>query len=168
MIKEDPGKVGRNIFGEEIKPRTVKSLKLDFGKNIVMNEEHTEIYSEVTGHASLVNGKVFVSDVYEVPADVDNSVGNIDYDGSVVIKGNVKPGFSVKATGDIVVEGVIENAYVESKGQVIVKHGIHGMHKGVIRAGTNVMAKYIENANIFAGGYVESEIILNSNVSASV
>ncbi len=167
LIKEDPGKVGRNLYGEEIKPRTVKTLKLDFGKNISINEERTEIYSDVTGHATLLNDKVFVSDVYEVQADVDNSVGNIDYDGSVLIKGNVKSGFSVKATGDIIIEGVVENAFVESSGQVIVKHGIHGMHKGVIRAGTNVMAKYIENATVYAGGYVEAEIILNSDVSAT-
>jgi len=167
LIKEDPGKIGRNLYGEEIKPRTVKTLKLDYGKNITINEERTEIYSEVTGHATYLNGKVFVSNVFEVPADVDNSVGNIDYDGSVLIKGNVKGGFSVKATGDIVIEGVIENAYVESRGQVIVKHGIHGMNRGVIRAGTNVMAKYIENAKIYAGGYVEAEIILNSEVSAT-
>lgn len=167
LIKEDPGKPGRNVFGEEIRPRTVKNLKLDFGKNISINEERTEIYSLVTGHATLLNGKVFVSDVFEVPADVDNSVGNIDYEGSVLIKGNVKSGFSVKATGDIIVEGVVENAFVESAGQVIVKHGIQGMHKGVVRAGTNVMAKYIEHATVYAGGYVEAEIILNSDISAS-
>ena len=167
LIKEDPGKPGRNIYGEEIKPRTVKTLKLDFGKNISINEDRTEIYSDVTGHVTFINDKVFVSDVFEVPADVDNSVGNIDYDGSVVIKGNVKTGFSVRATGDIIIEGVVENAFVESGGQVIVKHGIHGMHKGVIRATTNVMAKYIENATVYAGGYVEAEIILNSDVSAT-
>lgn len=167
LIKEDPGKIGRNLYGEEIKPRTVKSLKLDFGKNIAINEDKTEIYSEVTGHATYLNGKVFVSNVYEVAADVDNSVGNIDYDGGVLIKGNVKAGFSVKATGDIIIEGVVENAFIESGGQVVVKHGIHGMNKGVIRARTNVMAKYIENATVYAGGYVEAEIILNSDVSAT-
>lgn len=167
LIKEDPGKTGRNLYGEEIKPRTVKTMRLEFGKNISINEEKTEIYSDVTGHASLVNGKVFVSDVFEVSADVDNSVGNIDYDGSVVIKGNVKTGFSVRATGDIIIEGVVENAFIQSDGQVIVKHGIHGMHKGVIRARSNVMAKYIENASVYAGGYVEAELILNSEVSAN-
>lgn len=167
LIKEDLGKPGKNVFGDEIKPRTVRVMRLEFGNNISHNEERTEIYSDVTGHANYVNGKVFVSNVFEVPADVDNSVGNIEYNGSVEIKGNVKSGFSVKAAGDIIIEGVVENAYVESAGQIIVKRGIHGMHKGVLKAGTNVMAKYIENARVYAGGYVEAEAILNSDVSAT-
>jgi len=167
LIKEDPGKSGRNVFGEEIKPRTVRTERLDFGNNITINEDRTEIYSDVTGHANFVNGKVFVSNIYQVPADVDNSEGNIEYDGSVEIKGNVKSGFSVRATGDIIIHGVVENAYVESAGQIIVKQGIHGMHKGMLKAGTNVMAKYIENANVIAGGFVEAEAILNSDVSAT-
>ena len=167
LIKEDPGESGKNVYGEEIKPRTVRSLKLEYGNNITCNEDRTEIYSDVTGHANYINGKVFVSNVFQVPADVDNSVGNIEYNGSVEIKGNVKAGFSVKATGDIIIEGVVENAYVESAGQIIVKRGIHGMHKGVLKAGTNVLAKYIENATVYAGGYVEAEAILNSDVSAT-
>lgn len=167
LIKEDPGKPGMNVLGEEIKPRTVRSERLDFGKNISINEDRTEIYSDVTGHANLVNGKVFVSDVFQVGADVDNSIGNIEYDGSVEIKGNVKSGFTVRAAGDIIIDGVVENAYIESGGQIIVKRGIHGMHKGVLRARTNVMAKYIENAKVYAGGFVEAEAILNSDVSAT-
>lgn len=167
LIKEDLGTAGKNVYGEEIKPRTVRSLRLEYGNNISCNEEKTEIYSDVTGHANYVNGKVFVSNVFQVPADVDNSVGNIEYDGSVEIKGNVKGGFTVRATGDIIIEGVVENAYVEAGGQIIVKRGIHGMHKGVLKSNTNVLAKYIENATVYAGGYVEAEAILNSDISAT-
>lgn len=167
LHKEDPGQSGRNVFGEEIKPRTVRTEKLLYGNKISINEDKTEIYSDVTGHANLLNGKVFVSDVFKVPADVDNSVGNIEYDGSVEIAGNVKTGFNIRATGDVIIGGVVENAFVESGGQIIVKQGIHGMHKGVLKASTNVMAKYIENATVIAGGFVEAEAILNSDVSAT-
>jgi len=167
LIKEDPGTPGKNVFGEEIKPRTVRSAKLQYGNNISINEDKTEIYSDVTGHANFLNEKVFVSDIFDVPADVDNSVGNIEYDGSVEVKGNIKSGFTVRATGDIIIHGVVENAFVESGGQIIVKRGIHGMHKGVLKARTNVMAKYIENAKVIAGGFVEAEAILNSDVSAT-
>lgn len=40
--------------------------------------------------------------------------GNIDFPGEVRIKGDVKPGFSVKAKGDILIGGVIEAATVVS------------------------------------------------------
>ena len=166
LIKEDPGTSGQTVFGDEIKPRTVKTMILEYGQNIEINEDHTELRSMVTGHVSLTNGKVFVSNVLEITGDVDNSVGNIHYDGSVTVRGNVKAGFSIVAKGDIEIDGVVENAYLESENQIIVKSGIHGMHKGVLKAGTNILARYIENAKVEAGGYVEAEIILNSEVSA--
>lgn len=115
---------------------------------------------------SLVGGKVFVSDVYEVPADVDNSTGNIEYSGSVTVRGNVKGGFRISAKGDIVVEGIVEDAELYAGGQIIVKRGIHGMGKGVLQAGGNVLCKFIENAKVISGGYVDSEAILHSQVDA--
>lgn len=121
----------------------------------------------MTGHASLVEGKVFVSDVYEVPADVDTSTGNINYDGNVTIKGNVKSGFSVVAEGDVVIDGVVEDARVQAGGQIIVKRGIHGMAKGILHAKGNILCKFIENATVWSGGYIETDSILYSRVSAA-
>lgn len=166
LIPEDYGKPGYNIAGEQLNPHTVKTKKLDAGKNMTLSEDKKVLYSDVTGHASLVSGKIFVSDVYEIPADVDNSTGNIDYNGSVTIKGNVKGGFKVVATGDIVIEGVVEDATVISDGQIIVKHGIHGMNKGVLKAKGNIICKFIENAKVISGGYVDAEAILHSQVDA--
>ncbi|MCI9137511.1 MAG: DUF342 domain-containing protein [Lachnospiraceae bacterium] len=161
-----PGKPGRDVFGGDIQARQEKSLKLEFGNNITLSEDQTEIYSGVTGHASLVNGKVFVEDVFEVPADVDTSTGNIVYDGNVSIKGNVKSGFSVTAKGDIVIDGVVEAAFLSAGGQIIVKRGIHGMGKGRVQAKDNIITKFIENATVISGGYVEAGSILHSQVSA--
>ena len=47
LIKEDPGKSGKNVLGEEIRPRTVRVERLEFGNNITANEDRTEIYSDV-------------------------------------------------------------------------------------------------------------------------
>lgn len=166
LIPEDPGKPGMDVFGNEISPRKVNKKVLEFANNIRCNEERTEIYSEVTGHVSLVNGKVFVSDVYEVPADVDNSVGNVDYTGNVHVAGNVKGGFVVKAKGDIIVDGVVEDAELEAGGQIIVKRGIHGKGKGRLTADGNIICQFIENAIVSSGGFIETDSILHSHVSA--
>ena len=166
LIPEDPGEAGYNIFGEVLKPHSVKTKRLEGGKNMTLSEDKKILYSDVTGHASLVSGKIFVSDVYEIPADVDNSTGNIDYNGSVTIKGNVKGGFKVVATGNIVVEGVVEDATLISDGQIIVRHGIHGMNKGMLKAKGNIICKFIENATVISGGYVDAEAILHSKVEA--
>ena len=166
LHREVPEKPGKDVFGGDIQARQEKTMKLEFGNNITLSEDMTEIYSGVTGHASLVNGKVFVEDVFEVPADVDTSTGNIVYDGNVTIKGNVKSGFSVTAKGDIVIEGVVEAAFLNAGGQIIVKRGIHGMGKGRVQAKDNIITKFIENATVISGGYIETESILHSQVSA--
>lgn len=166
LIPSVPGEPGYNVLGEELKPRDVQELKLTYANNIILSEDGTEIYSDVTGHASLVDGKVFVSGVYEVPADVDNSTGNIDYPGNVYVKGNVKSGFVIRADGDIIVDGVVEGAELYSKGQIIVKRGIHGTGKGILTAEGNVVIKFIESATVNSGGYIETESIIHSNVSA--
>ena len=166
LHREVPGRPGKDVFGGDIQARQEKTMKLEFGNNITLSEDMTEIYSGVTGHASLVNGKVFVEDVFEVPADVDTSTGNIVYDGNVTIKGNVKSGFSVTAKGDIVIEGVVEAAFLNAGGQIIVKRGIHGMGKGRVQAKDNIITKFIENATVISGGYIETESILHSQVSA--
>lgn len=163
---EDRGKAGRDVTGREIPPRSVSVTHLSVGRNITLSEDKLEAVSDVTGHAKLYNGQVFVSDVYEVPADVDNSTGDIDYNGNVYVKGSIREGFSVMAKGDVIVEGSVEGALVIAGGQIIIKRGINGMNKGVLQATGNVISKFIENAKVFSGGYIETGSIINSEVSA--
>lgn len=165
LTPEVLGETGKNVKGELIKPREVKKLRLSYGHNIEINEEKTELRSEVSGHVSLVEGKVFVSNVFEVE-NVDNSVGNIDYDGSVCVNGNVCENFTIKAKGSIEVRGVVEGAYLEAGENIIIARGMNGMHKGELKAGGNVIAKFLENSKVTAAGYVESESIMHSTVYA--
>lgn len=166
LIPEDVGEPGINIFGEKIKPRDVKRAFLKFGKNISLGEDSLEIYSDVNGHVTLVEGKVFVSNVFEVE-NVDNNTGNIEYDGNVQVNGNICENFTVKAKGDVEVRGVVEGAYVEAGGDIIIARGMNGMGKGTLRAGGNIVSKFLENVkSVIAGGYVTTESILHSAVLA--
>ncbi len=162
----DPGKPGIDVCGVMMRPNKVSNRVLRYGNNIYLSEDGLKMYSQVDGHVSVVDGRVFVADTYEVHADVDASTGDIDYEGNVVIKGNVITGFSVRAKGDIEVNGVVEGAYIEAGGQIVLKRGMQGMNKGILRANGNIITKFIENAEVIAGGYVSTESILHSRVSA--
>ena len=143
LFPEDPGDVGYNIMGEKIKPREVKKKKLKFGRNISVSEDKLSMISDVDGHVTLVDDKVFVSDILTVE-NVDSSTGNIEYDGNVQVNGNVCANFSVKAKGNIEVSGVVEGAQVEAGGDIIIAKGMNGMGKGVLNAKGNVVAKFLE------------------------
>ncbi len=160
-----PGEPGKTLFGETIKPNDVREETLRYGNNIALSEDGTTLTSTVDGHVELVEGQVFVSDVLVVE-NVDNSTGNIDYDGTVQVNGNVCTNFAVKAHGDIIVKGVVEGAVLEADGNIIIARGMNGMGKGSLYAKGNIVAKFLENSKAQAEGYVSSESILHSQVMA--
>lgn len=160
------GKPGIDVCGGLLRPVKVKQKILRVGKNIKLSEDGLKAYSEVNGHATLEGEQVFVSNMYEVPANVDTSTGDIEYEGNVLVHGNVLAGFSISAKGDIVVEGVVEGANLKSGGHIILKRGIQGMDRGVLQATGNVISRFIESATVEAGGYVSADAIMHSNVSA--
>ncbi len=160
------GKAGMNVCGNAILPKKVVNRILRHGRHIHLSEDGLIMYSDVSGHAVLTAGKVFVSDTYEVLANVDASTGDIVYEGNIAVKGNVITGYSITAKGDIIVNGVVEGALLVAGGQIILKRGMQGMNKGRMEAGSNIISKFIENAQVVAGGYVTTEAILHSKVSA--
>lgn len=160
------GKPGIDVCGGLLRPVKVKQKILRVGKNIKLSEDGLKAYSEVNGHATVEGEQIFVSNMYEVPANVDTSTGDIEYEGNVLVHGNVLAGFSITAKGDIVVEGVVEGANLRAGGHIILKRGIQGMDRGVLKANGNVISRFIESATVEAGGYVSADAIMHSNVSA--
>jgi uncharacterized protein (DUF342 family) len=162
------GVPGTAVTGEPIAPKAGKEAILKPGKNVVINQEKTMIYAAIDGQVSFTEkDKVNVFPLYEVKGDVDFSVGNIDFVGTVVIRGNVLNGFRVKASGDIRVLGSVEGAELEASGSIEIKSGIVAQDKGSIVAGYNVKTSFIQNANVTAGNEViVSQSIMFSTVRA--
>lgn len=165
IIRGDNGEAGSDIQGRRIAPREVKHLTLKHGNNIKLSEDGLSVSSMVDGHVTLVEDNIFVSDVYEVE-NVDVSTGNINYSGSVQVNGNVSAGLAIQAGGNVIINGVVEGALITAQGNIIIARGMNGMAKGVLKAGGNVVSKFIENATVEAEGYIEAGAILHSNVSA--
>lgn len=165
IIPESPGIPGHDVYNQEIKPRDVRKEYLKFGRNIELSEDKLMLTSMVDGHVSLIDDKVFVNDVYQVKA-VDVSTGNLDYEGSIQVDGNVMENFEVKAGGNVFVNGLVEGARIVAGGNIIISKGMNGMQKGFLKAGGDIVVKFLENTRVVAGGYVEAEAIMHSRVSA--
>ena len=160
------GKPGIDVYGEPIKQAKVDVKILKHGRNIHLSSDGTQMYSDVAGHVNLVEDKVFVSNTYEVPADVSTSTGDISYDGNVHVKGNVITGFKIEAKGDIIVDGVVEGATLIAGGQIVLRRGIQGMNRGVLKAEGDIVTKFIENSEVYSGGAVSTDAIMHSTVVA--
>ncbi len=162
----DFGTPGIDVTGVPMKPKKVDNLTLKHGKNIHLSEDKLEMYSDISGNVTLVNDTVFVSNQFEVPADVGPATGDIDYDGSVLVRGNVLTGYTIKATGDITVNGAVEGATLIAGGKIVLKRGIQGMKRGNMQAQGDIIAHFIESSEVVSGGKIMSEAIMHSQVVA--
>ncbi len=163
-----PGKPGTSVTGEIIPFKPGKEAYFKVGKNVVLDAEQTSMYAAIDGLiATTDKGKINVFPVYEVNGDVDYSVGNIDFVGTVVIRGNVLTGFRVKAAGDIRVVGGVEGAELDADGSIEITSGIIGYNKGYVRAGRNVKSSFIQDGTVVAGeDVIVSQSIMHSNIRA--
>ncbi|MDH4127423.1 MAG: FapA family protein [Spirochaetota bacterium] len=158
---------GRTITNNRIDAQNGDDITFEAGKNTVLSENGLEVIAQIAGRAVLLAGVVSVDPIYEIKGDVDLNTGNIIFLGTVVVKGSILDGFTVKAAGNIEVKGTIGKAEVESDNEIIVGQGILGKEGGKIKAGTNVYAKFIENGNVIAGNdIIIKEEILHSKVDA--
>ncbi|AJY77902.1 polymerase [Paenibacillus beijingensis] len=162
------GKPGKAVTGEPIPGRRGKEAKIKAGKNVVLNAEKTALYAAMDGLVTKTeNDKINVFPVYEVNGDVDYRTGNIDFVGTVVVRGNVLTGFKIRAAGDIRIIGGVEGAELESDGSIEITSGIMAGGKGLVKAGWNVRSSFIQDANVIAGeDVIVNQSIMHSNVRA--
>ena len=161
-----PGMPGMSVKGKELKQKPGKEAAFPRGKNVTVNAEKTEMRSNYAGMVQLQNNSVNVSNVYNIKGDCDLSVGNIDFDGSVHVTGGVRSGNSIKATGSVVIGGVVEAATIIAGGSVEIKSGMQGADKGKIIAGGSVTALYIERSTVQADGAITVDVSIHSNLES--
>ncbi|WP_342561484.1 FapA family protein [Paenibacillus sp. FSL R7-0345] len=163
-----PGQKGKMVTGEDLPCRPGREARFKIGKNVLIDQSETAMYAAIDGLVTLTdNGKINVFPVYEVNGDVDYSTGNIDFVGTVVIRGNVLTGFSVKSAGDIRVVGGVEGAELTAGGSVEITGGIIGYNKGLVSAGKNIKVAFIQDGNVVAAeDVIVSQSIMHSNIRA--
>lgn len=171
LAKKTPaqkGQNGRTVTGRVLPAKDGQDVPFELGNNVTLSPNRLGVVSTADGQVMLLQGKVTVETVMVIPGDVDTAVGNINFLGSVIIKGSVQDGFSVKAVGNIEVLGNVGRSFLETHADIIVHQGINGGGEGRVTAGQTIWSKFIQNAQAAnAGLYVIcSDGILHSRVEA--
>ena len=136
------------------------------GKNVTVDPDGIVIRSGIRGILTNHNNTLSVSTVAEIDK-VDLSTGNIEVNGSLIIKDNVAPGFSIKTEGDILVRGNIEDAQIECAGNLIVSGGIIGGPNSTIRVNGKIYSSFIRNATIICKGDLLSNQLVNAEIACN-
>ncbi|MDD4561499.1 MAG: FapA family protein [Syntrophomonadaceae bacterium] len=166
-IPGDDGNPGTSVLGTEIPARKGKDIRLPRGNNTVADEDELNLFATIDGHVSIADSKVIVNPVLTIARDVDFSTGDIDFVGNVCINGNVNSGFKVNSGGDIEIRGFIDGAEVTAAGSILVKGGITGCMKTLIKARDSIHAHFVENSRLDAGRDVAvREAIMQSYIKA--
>ena len=161
------GEPGQTVTGKVLPATDGNDTELVAGKNVTVSADGMKATADINGQVVLSAGKLNVEPVYVVAGNVGVKTGNVLFLGTVVVKGSIDDGFSVKAAGNIEVMGSVGKAELDAEGDIVVHQGITGKGGGTIRSGQGLWAKFIENANVDAGGLVVvSDGIINSNVSS--
>lgn len=116
------------------------------------------------GKITELNNRVNIFPVHELFGDVDLSTGNIEFNGDVIVHGNVLEGMSIKATGTVTIDKIVESAYIDGRKGVILRGGVLGKNGAKVRSKGNITAQFIEYADVKTEGDIEADSFLDSRV----
>lgn len=174
------GKHGVDVFDREVPAETLPDLPFSRSLPGSAPDENDEnlLLATISGAPKRVENGFVVNPLVDV-IDVDVATGNIDFDGTLQVTGDIKSGMRVQVTGDVMVHGTIEAAEVIAGGDVVVMGGIIGkadsavagsessVDTAVIKCSGTVQAKFVEHAYIEAAQRIEVEAgIRQSDVTA--
>ncbi len=157
------GQMGRNVFGMDLPTVSGKNLpRLSLDKIRILDDGVTYV-SKKEGLVSVKDGILNIVERLEFKEDVGYGT-NVSFDGDIYVHGSVLESAVLQAGGDIIIDGSVEAAIIKAGGDVVIRRGMNPDGKGELEAGGNVVAGFLENANVVAEGNVEADYILNSNV----
>jgi len=164
------GTLGFTVTGTPLEPNAGNDIELKIGDGTRLSSKNANVLvSEKVGLPRFTENSVDVDEVYTIK-NVDVSTGNIKFEGSVIISGDVTEGMEVVASGDITIGGFVESALLEAGGEITISGGIIGRKQDIentaitdchmstnISAQGNIFAKYCQYANIYCGGDLRIE-----------
>ena len=164
ILPPKPGKAGVRIDGMVAEPPPVKAAVAPAGKNTKVTKDGSQLVAEKTGHLEYDGKNFYVKILLDIPGNVDYSTGNLEYNGDIHIHGDVRNTFSVKASGNIIVDGLVEAAQIEAGGDVLVSCGIMGDGNARIVCGGDLRAKYLESCEVYVGKSIFADCVMSSQV----
>ncbi|MEE7625941.1 FapA family protein [Methylobacter sp. Wu8] len=172
------GKKGKNILGQILTPKPSQNTPFASDlKGATFDPDDCDLLvSSIIGQPLLIPNGVMVSPTITVPK-VDISTGNLSFDGTINILGDVMEGMKVYALNDIFIGGTVEAAELEAGGNISIKGGVIGNSDtnssmaasfgGKISCKGSVSVRFAKYFNIVAGtNIVIEEYSMNNQLTA--
>ncbi|WP_312651574.1 FapA family protein [Proteiniclasticum sp.] len=138
------GVPGMDVKGNEINVQKVTDRDIESTEGAEMRGNR--IYALRDGRPYLKNGQVGVLPLLTVVGDLDKDTEDIDFDGDVVVKGNVQDNMVIKASGNISIIGSVYHSEINAHQNVEIQGKIIGgrIHAGDENSAFNLLLTIIE------------------------
>lgn len=161
----EEGSNGYNVKGDVLPAMKGNEQGVLVGSGFQLQPDRRTYIASVDGYVEQNENKLNVSNVLVVD-EVSMATGNVVFSGSVYVKGNVNSRARIQAAGDVMIDGFVESAYIESGGDIILRQGMNASGYGSVKAGKDVKGKFLEGVNVEAKGSIQVNYCLNCNLTA--
>ena len=159
------GNPGLNILGDEVPAKKGRELRHLTCKGVTLEPDKKTYIASMDGKIEYKGGGLEVTNIL-VQDSVTQATGNVEFNGSVYVRGEVGDGAVIRAEKDILVDGFVEGAVLEAGGDIILRKGNNGDGRGRLKAGGSIMGRFFERANVKAGKHINANYCLNSELWA--
>jgi uncharacterized protein (DUF342 family) len=120
----------------------------------VSDDDPDLLCATIVGQPVRAERSVSVERVLQLP-EVSLATGNIRFDGTLEVQGDVRPGMKVEVSGDLIVSGLAEGANLKAGASIRVAGGL--IAKSVAQAGQAFSARFVEHSKVVAGTTIAIE-----------
>ncbi len=157
------GTDGKTVTGKPILAKRGREQLPLKGKGFERRDDNTYV-ALMSGKIETQNDRVVILPVHELSGNADLSSGNIDFHGDVVIHGSVESGVTVKASGTITVDGIVEACTLEAGKDIILRSGMLGGNKASVKTKGSITAKFFEFTRIECAGDIRADVLMDCQV----
>lgn len=167
-VPSGDGVDGITVGGDILEAPPPADLTIPSGKNTYTSGDGLKLFAEIDGYVFWEDGCLHIDNIYHIKGDVDYSTGNVNFQGAVVIDGDVRSGFRVEATDTIFISGTVGAASVYSQnGDVTIRCGILGKGRGKVISGGNLHCGFVQDATLgVKGDVVIDHYAINAQIAA--
>jgi len=168
-IPATKGYNGKSIRGKEIPAKPGTDKPWGSGKNAIISAIDPDILVALTGGQPIIKSNFVNIEPILTLESVGVETGDINFAGTIIINNGVKDDFSVRATANIIINGLVEAADLNAEENIEINGGIvgHPENKANIKAGGNITAKFVQNAVLEAKGKIFiQDTLIHSDTTA--
>lgn len=120
------GRSGFDVKGNKLPSVPGEWLEFKMGSGTVVSDSDSNLLiSAISGMPKYRDQIMNIDDTF-ICSGVNVGSGHVNYEGAVLVNGDVTEKMQIKASGDVTINGFVESAYIESGGDIIITEGAMG------------------------------------------